>query len=538
MDYINFFINDNKNGFKTKEKNLKKSYPEIYQLILSFCTGELEGLPFKQKIWHFINNKREIVKCVNCDTPLKFKRTINEGYGSYCSLPCANKSAERIERIKETNISRYGGLVPTCSDEIKAKAIQTSIKNHGVDNIFKKKQYIKDKIFEKYGVYNTSKLDVIKNKIRETCIRKYSVSTPLLLDHVRDSANEYKRENFLAKNKNYEILNYDKSELTIHCHVCSNDYKIVRSLFNYRNNANVNPCTICNPVNDLSSIKEKELTEIINSFGLEIKKNDREILSGKEVDILVPDKRIAIEFNGLFYHSDIFVDDDYHLKKTQSAKENGYRLIHIFEDEWIYKKEIVISRLKNVLGLTNNKIFARKCAVKEIDSKTKSKFLIENHIQGDAKSSTNLGLFHDGNLVSVMTFSKGRLATKGLKNEYELVRFCNQLDTHVTGGASKLLNYFIRNFRPKEIISYADARWSDGNMYQKLGFELIRKSQPNYFYVIRNRRIHRFNYRKDILVGKGLNPNKSERTLTKELGLYRIYDCGSYVFRLKIEPKA
>ena len=279
-----------------------------------------------------------------------------------------------------------------------------------------------------------------------------------------------------------------------------------------------------------SSYKEKELFSFIKSMCNDAINNDRKTLDGYELDVLVPSKQIAFEFDGIFWHNENNKTNDYHLNKTIICNNKGVRLIHIFEDEWINKKNIWKSMITNILGFTKNKIYGRACTIDTVDSNTAVKFLNDNHIQGWCPSSIKLGLYNKGELVSLMTFGKSRHFIGSGKYEWELLRFCNKLDTTVIGGASKLFSYFIRNYKPTSIVSYSDRRWSEGNMYNKLGFTLSHYSKPNYFYVIDNVRKNRFNFRKKILVEKYNCPlEMSERDFCKEKKWYRIYDCGTSV---------
>ena len=131
-----------------------------------------------------------------------------------------------------------------------------------------------------------------------------------------------------------------------------------------------------------TSISEKEISDFIKSIcNYEILENDRNIISPKELDVYIPQKNLAIEFDGLYFHSTKFgKDSDYHLGKTLACEEKGIRLIHIFEDEWLFKRQIVESIIKSALGIYKQKIFARNCEVKEIDDKTFRNFCNENHI--------------------------------------------------------------------------------------------------------------------------------------------------------------
>ena len=276
---------------------------------------------------------------------------------------------------------------------------------------------------------------------------------------------------------------------------------------------------------------ENEVKEFIKSINIDIIENSRKIISPLELDIFIPLYNIAIEFDGLYWHSELYKPSNYHLNKTELCEKEGIQLIHIFEDEWLFKKDIVKSRLLNIFGLTKNKIYGRKTIIKEVSPKESKEFLDFNHIQGNVNSSIKLGLYHNNELVSIMTFGKGRIAMGGNSNQYELLRFCNKLNTNVIGGADKLLKHFIKTYEPKEIISYADRRWSQGGLYQKLNFINTHNSQPNYHYIINNKRKYRFGFRKNILVKQGYDSNKTEHQIMLDRKIYRIYDCGTMVYK-------
>ena len=289
----------------------------------------------------------------------------------------------------------------------------------------------------------------------------------------------------------------------------------------------------CQQCGMIKSHYEDELYEFIKSFvNTTIIRDDRKILNDlkQSLDIYLPEKKIAFEFDGLYWHNEINKPDkNYHLNKTERCLEKGIQLIHIFEDEWVYKQDIVKSRIKSILGVSDNKIYARKCIIKEITNKESKTFCKNNHLQDGINSNISLGLYYNDELVSVMTFGKLRknLGSKTKENYYELLRFCNKLNTNVIGGASKLLNYFIKSYNPETIISYADRRWSNGNMYEKIRFTLSHKSQPNYYYVFGDKKKNRFNYRKNILVKKyGCLSNMTEHEFCLSQKWYRIYDCG------------
>ena len=283
---------------------------------------------------------------------------------------------------------------------------------------------------------------------------------------------------------------------------------------------------------------EDEIAEVINNIGIfDIIQRNRSVLKPYELDIYSPSKKIAIEYNGLVWHSEKFKENAkiYHIDKTNECKKKGIRLIHIFEDEWLEKPQIVKSMLRNILGKTSNRLYARQCEIRDVDTRTAMQFLDDNHIQGRCKAKYHYGLYHDGELVSLMTFGKTRQQRKyneDYDNTWELLRFCNKLDTSVVGGASKLLKHFIGEVKPHRIMTYADKRWSVGKLYERLGFTYTHDSKPNYFYVVGQHRENRFKYRKGELVKQGFDPDKSEHEIMLERGIPRIYDCGTMAFEM------
>lgn len=287
---------------------------------------------------------------------------------------------------------------------------------------------------------------------------------------------------------------------------------------------------------DKSNIEREVFEYIKKIYNGEVIENNRKILEGKEIDIFIPDLKIGFEVNGLLWHSEIFnPENNYHINKTILSESKGVRLIHIFEDEWRNKKEIVKSLISSILSL-NKVIYARKCEIREVENKESKEFLNKNHLQGNVTGTVKIGLYYNNELSCIMTFSKNRVALgcKAKEGEYEMIRFCNRLNLNVIGGASRLLKYFIKKYRPNKIKSYADRRWSKGNMYDKLGFKFIRCSKPNYYYVVNKKRENRFNYRKDILVKQGFDKNKSEHEIMIERKIPRIYDCGCLVYEINL----
>ena len=206
-----------------------------------------------------------------------------------------------------------------------------------------------------------------------------------------------------------------------------------------------------------SSAGEKEVKRFIRELGFEVNSSNRGVLgSGFEIDILVKEKNLAIEYNGVIWHSEGKTgrDKSYHLKKTDRCEELGIQLLHIYDVEWndILKQDIWKSIIRNKLGCTQNKIYARKCTTKQITSKESREFLNKNHLNGFVGAEIHHGLFYDDLLVSVISFGKSRFM-----DEYEVIRHASLLNTVVVGGLSKLLSLYNKK---EKLVSYADRRFS------------------------------------------------------------------------------
>jgi len=280
--------------------------------------------------------------------------------------------------------------------------------------------------------------------------------------------------------------------------------------------------------NKSRSSAEVEILNFIKSLGISnIIIGDRQLIKPYEIDIYLPDYKIGIEFNGLYWHSELSgTKNTYHLKKLEIAEKLGIQLIQIFENEWSLSKDIVKSKISSLLNV-NKKIYARKCTLKEVNNDDKVKFLNKNHIQGNAPSSINIGLYYNNELISLMTFSKSRFD----KNiDWELVRYCSLSFYNVIGGFSKLFSYFTKH-NTGSILSFSDRRFSIGNVYKKNNFKFISYSKPAYHYfknssiIIENRM--KFQKHKLHKILNKFDPNLSEWENMKLNGYNRIWDCGT-----------
>lgn len=277
---------------------------------------------------------------------------------------------------------------------------------------------------------------------------------------------------------------------------------------------------------------EQEITDFIKSiYGGDLILRDKS--TGKEHDIYIPDKKIAIEFDGNYWHSDKFKTINYHKEKQENAIKHGIKLIQIFEDEWIEKQDIVKSIISSSIGATKQ-IFARKTTVKRVSSCEANVFFSKNHIQGWIPAKYTFGLYIDDLAVMMISFGKKRaiLKAKSEESSYEIYRMASLLNHRIIGGASKLLSYFIKNYAPTNIETFSDMRYGNGMVYKTIGFTEIGWTVPNYYYTLKNKRYGRHRFQKHLLIKDGFDSSKSESDIMYERGFRKIFDSGSKKYKL------
>lgn len=430
------------------------------------------------------------------------------------------------EKFRSTNLHLYGVEYPIQSDHFKTKQKITFTEKFG--GIGLKSDELRKKIeltnLMKYGFKVASQNQTVINNSKRTW---YDKTYEMLLntDRLENKVKPlFSKEEYEGSKKKYKFL----------CLKCNVEF--VGSI----EDGKIPRCLSCYPFTTNHSKPELEILEFLKSLGIldsDIINHDRKILKGLELDFYLPKFNLAIEFNGIIWHSECMGNKDkrYHLNKTEECAKSNIHLVHIFEPEWELKKDIIKSKLKHILKLnTIDKVYARKCELKEISSFIKNSFLNTHHLQGSDKSTISIGAFYNDELVSVMTFGKPRIAL-GSKNsvsdEYELYRFC--VSKSVIGIASKMLNYFIKKYSPTKIITYADRRFSNNSsFYNKLGFVFEKNTTPNYWYFslkLPYEVYHRYSFRKSELHKKlqNFNADLSEWENMKLNGYDRIWDCGN-----------
>jgi hypothetical protein len=312
------------------------------------------------------------------------------------------------------------------------------------------------------------------------------------------------------------------NRVNIKCKVCNNEFSILPHT-HIRNSFSC--CKICFPNNQC--IEEKEIVSFIKQYPqFDILENCKDIIHPKEIDIFIPQKNLAIEYNGLFWHKeDKILNSKYHYDKYNLCKEKGIKLIQFFSDEWKQKNAICKSMIRYRLGLIKESIHARKCVIKKINNKIAYNFQQYNHISGGVYSKYNVGLFHNNELVSCLSFRKPFSIDK--KDTLEISRFCNKINTVVNGAFSKLMNYFLENINNgayNNILTYADLRFGEGDVYKNYGFEFKGHTGFDYWYTDNVSRFNRFKIR----TRNGIK----EKDLVQHKKLLKIFGTGSNIFNL------
>lgn len=436
----------------------------------------------------------------------------------------SNKTQEEknnaIKKQEQTCLNKYGTKSPLQNPEILLKKEKTMLEKYGVIHALQNKQILEDvkekskiTLTEKYGVDHNFKINGFLEKRKESWIEKYGVINPsqrhISEETIRNLNNkEWCIDQHYNKGK---TLSRISEELGIW--VCS-----VSSYF-LNHGIEINKSSISQP--------EKDIIEFLKRYTDNIKTSERGIIDKKELDIYLPEYSFAIEFNGLYWHSEKYKEEYYHYNKTQEAIEKGIQLIHVFEDEWKEKRNIVENIILSKMGIYENKIYARKCEIKEINSLEVRNFIEQNHIQGNCAAKKYYSLWYNGELVSALSVNKSRFG----KDKCEIVRYVNKLNCQIIGGFSRLLKRAKEDFG--DLYSYADLRYFTGNIYQKYG-KFIKRTKPGYFWVKGLSRLSRYKTQKYKL--KKLLPNFDEKETEiqnmMKNGYLRIYDCGHNLYLL------
>lgn len=477
--------------------NVRVKYPNEYKKLIELTHFLSNTATTSQRLWHVRHNKLEPPICEydDCNNPTKWTPPYSD-YARFCSKKCFNKNKTKNAAIDkhQKNIEKYGESYKdlTTSDKIKL----TNLKRYGVDNPFK----------------NVNRIRKINNK-------KYGCDFHFQQHLSKDTLDKLNDKEWLIE------MNHNQKRS------CVEISDILRV-----NNSTVNKAMyrlgIIPNYTYASSYFEKQLSTYLKDQDITIVENDRTIIPPLELDILLPDYNIAIEYCGLYWHNELHKDSNYHKNKYERCKDAGVDLLTIYEDEWHDKPELIKSMIMHRIGKNlADRIYARKCRIEEVPSRDKKLFFNNTHVQGNGPSSINVGLYNDDILVGCMGFIKAK------DDRLILNRFSTKYI--VAGGFSRVLKYVIKNYSPKDIITFADLRWGSGKVYESNGFRLDKVLPPDYYYVYNNERFHKFNFRHKNLkkLLSDYDPEKSEHENCLNNNIFRIYDCGKHKYVLNINHK-
>lgn len=538
----------------TKDLNLEE-LKKIYnrdQFIEAVC--EDCGTVFTRRLRFF-----SLPLCTNCSK----KHTALEHYG-VANISQAkevkekkkrafdNKSAEEkqaiIEKKQQTSLKKYGVTSyfktsefkkrmtknnPGATKEAIEKRRQTMLQKYGVENAYQSeeiKQKLKEIFLKKYGVEYPTQVKEIKDKVAATNIQKYGVDNPMKVGDFSAAARNTSEINAQKYAEENELLLVRDLKETYKGHWTDNVNLIHHNGFTFIKKEDLKKVEDYCEINILkgTSHKEKEIADFVRSFyDGEIIENSRKIIAPKELDVYIPEKKIAIEFDGLFWHSELNVTDkNYHLEKTRKCEEQNIRLIHIFEDEWNEKQDIIKSIIKSSLGVYDNKYNARDLAFKKVNSNDAKAFLEKNHIQGFCSASQHFGLYDNDSLIQCISIGLNRFSKE---RNLELIRMCTQLNTQVVGGFSKLIKNMFKFTGASSIESYVDRRLFSHSGYTSSGWKVDKESGPSYFYTDGKKRFNRQSFMKKrcLRLWPDSDASKTEHQLCLEHGLFQIYDCGT-----------
>jgi len=457
----------------------------------------------------------------------------------YLTLNLDRPSTGRYFGVGEAPVRRalkhYGIKKPEALGQAKARA--TCLKKYGTQTPLQNKSIYNqtvNTIKAKYGVINPFQIEAVKHKSKQTCITKYGVENVAQSKEIRQKALNTIKAKYGAKAlnqikiKHLDIWNDDTKFKELVIAGNDGDKWYTADLATYFDlttstiQAKLHDLDLYKYINYHTSKAESELMSYIKTLGFDAEKK---VIEGTEFDIYIDKLKLAIEYNGNWWHStQVRPDYKYHLKKSQLAEKHGIFLYHIFEYDWLTNKTKILNQLNNLLGVNNTTIFARKCKVQQVSKEDANKFLDANHLQGRASSTVNLGLYYNNDLVSLMTFSKSRF---NKKVTWELVRFCSKAGCTITGGASKLFKAFIVDKDPDSIVSYSDIARTKGTLYKTLGFRCSGTSAPNYVWVHNTYVLSRYQCQKHVLIKQGYGGlgNTEVEIMTKR-SFAQIYDCG------------
>ena len=425
-------------------------------------------------------------------------------------------ASEVSECRKNTCMEKYGATCCLQNEEIKAKCVASVRDKYGVDNVFASDE-IKDRIkktnMSKYGVEKIIDSPKMREKMRMGLKNRWGVEYAGQAHASKEAVAALSSKETLSE---FILGRYGENKPTIV--EISRDLNCSETAVGHK----INGWGLQDLIGYSTFLPEEDIKGFLEDNGIPYVAHDRKILSGKELDFYVPSKKIGIEFNGSYWHSEAKKDPMYHQRKSLEAAEKGVFVFHIFEYEWEdpAKKAKILGLLKDILmDGASRVVYARKTVVKEVPPGEKKAFLDAYHLQGNDRASVCYGIYDGDELLSVMSFCKPRFSKTA---DWEVSRYCSKQGVRVLGGAGKLFSRFVEEKASagQKIISYSDISKTKGGLYGKLGFSLDHISKPNYVWW----------KKKEEIKSRYSCQMKNEDKIMHEQGYKRIFDSGNKVW--------
>jgi hypothetical protein len=450
-----------------------------HEKIHACCDDCLKNKVVFNHSYHKIFKKYNKYLCKNCVQKEKEKTNIKK-YG----VKNVMSSKEIQDKRKEYFLEKYDVTHPCKNENIKNKIKQTNINKYGVEYLTQN-ETILNKIqktnIDKYGNICSLQNEKVMNKTFNTMLdkygNKYSMQNDIIKNKILSSSLSTNVNKTLNKYKDIIKIVYTNGVFEANCDTGKNHTYII-STHNYYQRIlyKTIKCTICNPIDNLSSGLELDFIMFIESLNINFIHKDRTSIKPQELDVYIPSHKLAFEFNGLYWHSDIYKDNNYHLNKTEKCLSKNIRLIHIYEDDWLYKKDIIKSKILNIFDM-NDKINIIDCTIKEIhDIKIIKEFINNNDLKKYKKSNINYSLLYKNNIILIMSLNiEDNLCTiNNITSSYYL---------NTDDCVYFLLNNIINKYNISNFVYMCDRDWCYSDLISSIDFKVNQIWKPTFSYI-------------------------------------------------------
>ena len=516
--------------------------------------SEFVGISLNEAVYMHLNPDDDPI-CPWCQTNRRKFFKVSKGYASTCvNSKCKKawrsdlnkKSSKKIDwegsisKREATNMATYGA-----KSNLSAGTESRDVADRAMEEIYGTKHPLKNPdilnrrnqtTLQRHGTLNF----VTSEKAKATLAKNHGVANPMESPEIRDRVSSTMARNKLAKLMercnvhNIDITESGGSYVTIKCRSCETIHtNFLRQSLNILLRSGQSPCNECNPINRYRSNGESELADWVKSvFADEIHTNRKYL--GTELDIMIPDLKLAIEYNGVYWHSDMRKPKRYHIKKKKAVEDSGWDVVQIWEDHWNdpHKREIIKSKLIHKLGMTPIKIGARSCKIIDVSPKQARAFMEEHHLYGSVNSQIRIGLEYRGELVMLCTFGRPRMAMAGkTASEYELLRMASKKGHLVIGGLTKSISELKRR-GIKSCMTYADCDWthSKANGYSSSGFKFVKWTDPGYHWVVNGIRHNRMSFMRSSI--PDISENETVDDYMYARGRYKTWNSGNLLYMM------